>query len=314
MLNIHQSNRLEVLAERLALVTGTPLASPFAPEIVVVQSHGVARWLALQLAQRRRVCANIRFPFPLAFAWELYASVGDVARFSPFERDALTWRLMQVLPAMETLPQFGPVRDYVAGNSLQRYDLARRIAETYEQYLVYRPDWLTQWERGDTDLWQGLLWRRVVQASRAAHRVSFHRQFVESVDAKTLARAGIPERLSVFGAPALPPMLLELFAALANHVEVHLFIANPCREYWGDIATAGAIARGKLAQRRDAAYLETGNSLLASLGKPGRDFIDLIQNHPSQEHESYADPGSGHLLAALQSDILNLRERDGSTA
>ena len=37
--------------------------------------------------------------------------------------------------------------------------------------------------------------------------------------------------------------LLQLLAALGRHGEVHLFVQNPCREYWGDIAPAGEIAR-----------------------------------------------------------------------
>jgi exodeoxyribonuclease V gamma subunit len=52
MLTIHHSNSLDALVDALARVTGEPLESPFAPEVVVVQSRGVARWLALRLADR----------------------------------------------------------------------------------------------------------------------------------------------------------------------------------------------------------------------------------------------------------------------
>lgn len=314
MLNIHQSNRLETLAEQLAAVTRAPLASPFAPEVIVVQSRGVARWLALRLAGHNGVCANVRFPFPIAFAWELYrAALGDLPETSPFEPEVMTWRVLRLLPEMETLPEFEPVRTYGRGDDLRRYELAVRIAESFEQYLVYRPDWIAAWGAGKEKQWQALLWRRLADEAGASHRVALHERFIASLGAEALARAGIAERVSVFGAPALPPALLDLLAAIARHIEVHLFLPNPCREYWGDIAAAGEIARRKLAQRADAAYLETGNSLLASLGKQGRDFIDLIQGYPAQENERFIEPSEASLLAAIQSDILNLRER-GMTA
>jgi exodeoxyribonuclease V gamma subunit len=110
----------------------------------------------------------------------------------------------------------------------------------------------------------------------------------------------------------LPPTLLELFTALSRVSEVHLFVQNPCREYWGDIAPQGDIARRRLAGKADAEYLETGNSLLASLGKQGRDFLDLVTGLGGEglhEHDLFVDPGRDTLLASIQSDILDLEER-----
>lgn len=314
MLNVHHSNRLEALAEELAAVTRAPLASPFSREVIVVQSHGVARWLALQLAGHNGVCANVRFPFPVGFAWELYRALGELGQSSPFEPHVLTWRLMQLLPELEARPAFAPVQAYIGGDPLRRYELARRIAEMFDQYLIYRPDWISGWEAGKAEHWQALLWKEVAAAACVPHRVNLHRRLIERFDRSVLPRAGIPERISVFGAPALPPAVLDVFAALAAHIEVHLFISNPCREYWGDIATAGEIARSELARRPAGAFLDTGNALLAALGKQGRDFIDLLHNYPSQDNENFIDPGDTCLLAAIQSDILNLRERGTGAA
>ena len=47
MLYLHTSNRLEELAGSLSEVVQAPLRSPFEPEIILVQSQGMARWLKL---------------------------------------------------------------------------------------------------------------------------------------------------------------------------------------------------------------------------------------------------------------------------
>ena len=309
MLKTHQSNRLETLAGRLAEVVRTPLGSPFAAETIVVQSHGVARWLALQLARSTGVCANVRFPFPAAFAWTLYRALSGVPPTSDFEPEVMTWRIMQELPLLEERADFASVRAYVRGESYRRYELARRVADTYAQYLIYRPDWIAEWSAGEAPHWQAWLWQRVASGAAVSHRAALHRALIERLDGALITRAQVPERISVFGAPALPPMLLELFARLADHIDVHLFLLNPCREYWGDIAAAGDIARTALARRTEAGYMETGNALLASLGKQGRDFFDLLQACTADEDDRYVDPGDASLLGAVQSDILNLSER-----
>jgi exodeoxyribonuclease V gamma subunit len=314
MLTVHFSNRLETLASALAALTRDPLSSPFASEIVVVQSRGVARWLSLRLADAMGVCANVRFPFPNAYSWELYRALSDASpEHSLFDTEILAWRIEALLPALEEHAAFGPVNRYVRRDPLRRHELATRLAGVFEQYLVYRSDWIESWERGRDTHWQAELWRRLVNGAGAAHRAALHRKLLSALAGERAGGLDLPERVSIFGAPALAPSQLELFAAVAQHTEVHLFIQNPCREYWGDIAAAGDIARKALAKKPQARLLDTGNSLLASLGKQGRDFIDLVTalDCPLETKDHFVEPGEASLLAAIQSDILDLRERRG---
>ncbi|HZN24432.1 MAG TPA: exodeoxyribonuclease V subunit gamma [Burkholderiales bacterium] len=317
MLTAHHSNRLDTLADELAAVMAAPLGSALAAEVVVVQSRGVARWLSLRLAERTGVCANIRFPFPAAFAWELFRSMcGNIPEQSSFDPEILTWRILGLLPELESLPLFAPVRRYVAGGDLRRFELSERLARLFDEYLVYRPDWIVRWERGPAEQWQAELWRRLVGAAPMAHAANLHARVLETLAGPSVP-ANLPQRVSVFGAPALPPSLLELLTALGAHSDVHLFVQNPCREYWGDIAPHGEIARRRLDSKADAAYLESGNGLLASLGKQGRDFIDLLTGAAGEalrERDRFADPGHDSLLASIQSDILDLEERTPALA
>ena len=66
-MKLYTSNRLEQLAHQLTAALSTPLKSPLAPEVIVVQSRGMARWLSLQIAQISKICMNYEFPFPRAF-------------------------------------------------------------------------------------------------------------------------------------------------------------------------------------------------------------------------------------------------------
>lgn len=309
MLITYYGNRLETLAERLADTLGSPLASPFAEEIVVVQSNGMARWLSLYLARELSVCANIRFPFPASFIWEMYRKVlDDVPETSSFEATVLTWRLMDQLRVLEDKPVFKPLLDYLGDDDLRGYELAARIADHYDQYLVYRPDWIARWESGQDEHWQAELWRRLT-ADGGVHRVHLRQRFLDTLNAKTAAQSELPSRVSFIGISALPPAYLEILGRLAEFIDVHLFLLNPCREYWGDIVAEREIARLGAEVDPEQLYLEVGNPLLASLGKLGRDFIDLIQGYPAQIVEDFREPAGGGLLHCLQSDILNLRTR-----
>lgn len=313
MLHLYQSNRLEVLLELLLQVTSMPLADALAPERLVVQSKGMGRWLGFELARRQGIAANLQAELPASFVWRLMRSVlGELPARSGYSPEVLVWR---VLTWLETQAGAHPrLAAYLAGgDARRRYQLASRIADIFDQYLVYRPDWLSAWENrqelrlGEDESWQAALWRDL-SAADGQHRATW---FTELINHPRLAES-LPERVTLFGISSLPPVYFDLFEKLAEKMDVCLFALNPCAEFWGDV-------RGKL-QLSDGVdphdlrlQLEgQGNPLLASMGRQGRAFFDRLAGH--NEIRDFIDcaPGQDTLLHALQQDIFDCvnRERD----
>ncbi|HEU18222.1 MAG TPA: exodeoxyribonuclease V subunit gamma [Deltaproteobacteria bacterium] len=319
-LRIFTGNYLEVLAEELAGTLARPLSSPMVPEIIVVQSRGMERWISMELARYHGVWANCRFPFPNSFVDEMFDIVvpADKGR-DLFDPSVMTWRIMQILPTRCEMPGFESIKAYLDNprGKLKALQLARQIADTFDQYLIFRPDMIFTWEAGEEDHWQVVLWRDLAGEHGLAHRAARGKAFLDAIDAKSVRRDALPERVSVFGISTLPRFHMEIIAAIARFTEVNLFLMNPCGEYWGDIASDGEIHRrkkryrGETPLRDEDLYLERGNSLLSSMGTHGRDFFDLINEFDSEEAERYEDPGEENLLASIQSDILTLRDRPG---
>ena len=330
MFKVYHSNRLERLAAYLAATMQVePLQSPMAAEVIVTQHQGMARWLSMQLAQVQGISANCHFPLPASYIWHLYRSqLKEVPESSVLDRAILAWRLMAVLPKLLDKDEFAPLKSYLEGgrDQLKQYQLCRYIADTFEQYLIYRPEWILAWEKGDNagcekHPWQSYLWRAVIaddgtQTSEPLHRASLHQQFMQLAEAGEINPNTLPQRIMVFGVNTLPPAYLEVLAAVAQHVEVHLFALNPCLAFWEDISSPKTLARLRqlwLSQNKpDVSELyQVGNSLLASMGKQGRDFQGLLhQAHYGIEDEDCAQfPDESNLLACIQSDILQLLER-----
>ncbi len=310
MLYHYQSNRLEVLSDRLAELLRQPLRAPLGQDVIVTQSNGMARWLALRWADRLGVCANLSVRFPSTFLWEMSRAVlRRLPSTSSFDKPILSWRLMKLLRELEETAQFAGLRAYLGNgdDDFRRYELSCRIADCFDQYLVYRPDWIEKWEAGEDEDWQAELWRRLVRNGEA-HRVQVQRRFRAALQQGDAARGHLPERVAVIGVVALPPLYLDLLAALAGVLDVHLFLLNPCREYWGDIQAERDLARLDEDIDPDDAYLTVGHPLLASLGKQGRDFIDLALTYPGMEWDGFVEPEGDDLLHRLQADILHLRE------
>ncbi|MES2349241.1 MAG: exodeoxyribonuclease V subunit gamma, partial [Pseudomonadota bacterium] len=125
-------------------------------ETILVQSNGVAEWLKIALAEETGVCAATRVALPARFLWESYrAMLGRerVPSVSAFDKGPLTWRLMRLLPALQGESAFAPLRHFLGdGDPERRLQLAERLSDLFDQYQVYRADWLSDWADGRDQL------------------------------------------------------------------------------------------------------------------------------------------------------------------
>ncbi|MDD9937087.1 MAG: exodeoxyribonuclease V subunit gamma, partial [Myxococcales bacterium] len=181
---LYRSNRSERLVRRLAEVVSGP-RDPFEAETIVVQSRGMERWLAMQLSDRLGVWAHADFPFPRALIERAASAVlGPAEGGEAFGEEALTWAVARHLPPLLKDPAFAPLARYLEGDrdGALRIQLAQRIAATFDDYLVYRPDWIARWERGDDDGWESRLWRALCRGREQAHPAARLRALIDAVD------------------------------------------------------------------------------------------------------------------------------------
>lgn len=309
MLTLHQSNRLEHLVRRLAELLGRPVSEPLQADCVVVPHPGMARWLSLELAASVGIAANIEFPLPAVFVWQAFRQLlGEVPELDRYQPKRLAWRIHEQLSSREAAAHPSPLWSYLeAGDELRRFQLAQQLALLFDRYLLYRPDWIVAWEQGesavDGDTWQADLWRRLVGVGQP-HWVNLQQQFFSlplSGDP-----TGLPERVYLFGVPTLSPGYLQILHRLAEVVDLHLFLLNPCAAHWAEIVSPQSQARSELAGEAEALYLEVGHPLLATLGRQGRDFFAAINEFDPGSEELFEPSARETLLARLQNQMLHL--------
>ncbi|MDC8013223.1 exodeoxyribonuclease V subunit gamma [Tahibacter soli] len=327
-LMVLQGNRLEDLRDVLALWLRREPLAPLENEVVLVQSNGIAQWFKLALARPERdgglgVAAAVDVSLPGRFLWNAYRAVlgDDLPETSPFDRSRLVWRLMRLVPAQMHKPAFATLRHYLADDDdlKKRHRVAERIADLYDQYQVYRADWLADWADRrniwrdaagrphalpEAQAWQASLWRALLadvgMPAAAQHRGALQLAFVERLAAAAARPAKLPRRVVVFGISSLPRQTLEALHALSRVTQVLVVVANPCRYYWADIVEHRDLARAAARRQPDKPGMPVApdaselhlhaNPLLASWGKHGRDYLRLLDemDRPDDYRERFS--------------------------
>jgi exodeoxyribonuclease V gamma subunit len=284
-----------------------PLA-PLENEIVLVQSNGIAQWLKLALAadadpgsgggiageRGLGIAAALEISLPSRFLWRVYRAVlgaDAVPEVSPFDKSRLVWRLMRLLPELLARPEYMPLRRFLQTDAdlRKRFQLAERLADLYDQYQVYRADWLAAWADGedllieargarvplpDEQRWQSGLWRALLadvtavstdvtaEAVKAGSegrgrmagigRAGVHEAFLRRASDRPEGAhpRGLPRRVMVFGISSLPRQFLEVLAGMARWTQVLMCVHNPCEHYWADIVADKDLLRAERTRQR----------------------------------------------------------------
>ena len=352
-------NRLDELR---SLVVSWMRRYPLAPlenEIALVQSNGIAQWLKLALAEDAQdddlggcgIAAAVDVQLPGSFLWQLYRLVlgsEEIPAKSLLDKGPLTWRLMRLLPALIDQPHFEPLQRFLTHDTdlRKRYQLSERLADLFDQYQVYRADWLEDWAAGRHQLrnargespalspancWQAELWRALLldvgEEGMSQSRAGVHQRFMDKISSLEQAPPGLPARVIVFGISSLPAQALEALAGLARFSQVLLCVHNPCRHHWSDIVADKDLLRHQYKRQARKSGMPTAldldtlhqhaHPLLAAWGKQGRDYINLLDSYdePNSYRAAFRDGRIDlfseveplNLLNQLQDDILELR-------
>lgn len=335
MLNLHFANRFETLADQLVRRLGesAPGRSAFDADEVIVPSAAITRRLIIEIARRQGVCANVNFSYLARWLWQQTEGlIPELPRAAAFDAAALSWR---ILAAFEDQAWAGAQPRLSAwlqhADAVMRHELAVRVANLFEQYLTYRPEWLEAWFReesvalGTSDegalqdqRWQASLWRRLAAstASDGRHPIL---ALLEMLAARGIGLAGtgaLPASAHVFCLPTMPPVHLDLLQRLGSHIDLHVYALNPSQEFWFDVVEPRRLAA--LTARGEQQHHETGNRLLAAWGQQTKSALSLLVDTAADamlDDAAFVPAGTGSVLGALQNAILETAELEpGSLA
>lgn len=348
MLNITQSQRIDLLFAAMQDFFAAHPVGVLEAQQVIVPSHGVGVWLRYQLASKQGISARLNTDFFGTYQWTLFRRVlgSNIPRTAPFARQVIQWKLfayfMAVLndpvqyQAATTMlkPLFERLQDKPRTQQRLLWKMSEQIAQVFANYVLYRPQWLEQWGRGqhldqlapleadspdwllaryaETEQWQQFLWQTLFSEDFANHQ-AIRRRFWQILEKNPDKRKILPHSLTIFTVLQLPPSEFNFLKQLARYIDIQFLHYNPSQEYWADSVDPLWLKQFELKNPQAAALFDSRHPLLTRMGKQARDIFALLAELSGNEDsmmgqwlDLFPSYFPNTLLGQLQHDVLHL--------
>ncbi len=324
-----QFGRQEKLVDHLIdLLEQPPGPAWLVPQQVVVPSMDMANWLQVAMARQsaQQIAANIDYYQPVEFIDYWSEQLIESDEEAEWTKSNMQWALFQLLPELDNvrgLEKMPAVRSDARREQLKRYRLAGHLADTFDKYMIYRPDWLWRWRNQkprpdevplpDNYAWQALLWHRLCKTysgftDRAARSMRALR-YMEGQDRVNQ----LPPRILLVQLPSLPRTAVSWFNVLGSLENVNLQVLewrplNPLKSVSSEPKESG----GKQLGRRRIIHLRE------QWNEQRRDYLELARKWSEAKREKTSGESVDHEatsnLSLLQKALFQPEILDDSEA
>lgn len=315
------SNSLDSLVNDLGENLKSSRGNVFAPHYIITQTDGMNVWLKHKLAVHLGIVANIDFKKPNDLIFRLYILLGGKF-LDTLSRENLVWLLYQLIGETDFNKRFPKQAAYfnTAGieKDLKRMGLAEKLADLFDQYQIFRPEMIKEWNDWDLNHpnieWQSFLW---IKAKALSASELPDKTIVSDFIMEQLKDAGKVRKLQqqlpsvyLFGLSIVTRYHMDIYTALADVVKVQFYLLNPAPEiYWLDDRSEKEIIIWKQKGVPDTDTQIIGNSLLTAWGKVLQNTFRLLFRNEdiinSYETIDTIEPNPTSLLKKIQWDIFN---------
>ncbi len=227
--SIYSSNKTELLAGELSRHIKESRNDPLKPEIVLVQSRGMERYIKMVLADDGCTSLGMQFPFPNHFLSKLLASLTG----SAFPVDSLLtrWKLRGKLNNLPDHNEFLSIRSYLQNaDPLKSYFFSHTVSDLFDKYMIHRPEMASSWCLENSGIedelrWQPSLWKLLFEDSITEVNPLHILEMLDN-SLRNVTEQVIPERIHLFGISSLPAFHLRILMILSRYTDINFYLLS----------------------------------------------------------------------------------------
>ena len=214
----------------------------------------------------------------------------------PWEKNQLVWNILELLPELMKEEEAQVIRSWLEISdkkdtqiNLKLWDLANNIAETFDDYILYRPEIIKQWLSKKTKkksreisvnkniLWQEILFNLLYKKINKDPFCIQVEKAIKRLKKDDISKLDYPKNLYVYGLSSLAPLQIDLIQAFSKVINIKIYIISPCNDLWQRCEARRLQFRNKWNTPPDRQWLLESPRLEAFLGRMGAEYQQLLE-------------------------------------
>lgn len=311
-IKVYISNKIEDLAYQFS-ENNRNINDVFSTELIITKTEGIDRWLALETTKNNHIFSNYKFE-------KIHGLIEDLCSMARIRKDSqlyssyLKWTIYNLLNEEEFKNEFPLVAAYYHGDELKRFQLSVKTADLFNQYMIYRQDYIQAWNKNEhaqisdneskqedfekSEAWQFFLWRRIKsnEESKGLDIYELKEELLKKLkDTEFQARVKKRyPRISIFNVPVIYDFHLEIIQELSRSIDINLYLTNPSPQNKWYEEINGQYTQNKLIED----FAHVGSNLFSKLYKKPEFIKETIDCSLGQNADD-------KLIHILQNDIFN---------
>ncbi|WAI18829.1 MAG: exodeoxyribonuclease V subunit gamma [Buchnera aphidicola (Brevicoryne brassicae)] len=239
MFIIYKSNKLDVLLSKACqIIQKKPLSNIFEKEIFIHDSKILFQYLNVFFANKIGISTNLKLYHPKNFIWKIFEKILYKKKIkNRFTKSSITWDIMNILNNKNF---FKYIRK--KDNISKKFKFSYLMANIFEKYLIYRPNWINEWEKNEKRLfidknerWQIKLWQEIKNHRKKNHQSIYHfsnlfNKFQSLENEKKIQKKDFPNRFFIISSFALNPSYIKIFKIISQYTNIYFLYLTPFKK------------------------------------------------------------------------------------
>jgi len=295
LLNLYKSNKIEVISELLAeelKICPPPINEKLE---IVVPNYFLGNWLREQITIKNKISALYELKTISTYTESLLTNFFPTIDMSAWNFESIKWAIIDSFEELNGFKESFPLRNWI-NKYLDNektidgdlYNLTKKIANNFIDYLIFRPEMIAEWNRYEINslnlfknlnsdqFWQPILYKLLEKKISEKPSCLYMIKLIKHLTKVKKFQFQVPKQIYIISDNNLSKLHINFYSELSKFTKVYLYLLSVGDDLWNRINCL----EGELEIDDNERILNLKNTNIEKIfGKFGANFQKLIDEN-----------------------------------